>query len=89
MILTLSVHYTRVSDRPAVVRDRLPDKSLGLRAIRFVIVLQYSLTHLDRRFAGRLGIETRMAGRSIQVNEQTAYGGGHQALQMLLPALLP
>ena len=68
----------REVDHQAVVRDRLPDKTLGLRAIRLVIVLQYPLTHLGRRFAGRLGMETRMADGSIQVNEQTAYGGGHQ-----------
>src|SRR4029450_11265719 len=66
----------REVDHQVVVCDRLRDKTLGLRAIRLVIVLQYPLTHLGRRFAGRLGMETRMADGSIQVNEQTAYGGG-------------
>ena len=65
-------------DHQVVVRDRLPDESLGLGAIRLVIALQYPLTHLGRRFAGRLGMETRMADGSIQVNEQAAHSGSHQ-----------
>ena len=71
-------------------RDRRLDKTLGLGAIRLVIVLQYFLSHLGGCFTGRFGIETGMADGSIQVNEQTAYGGGYQAArQIFLPVLLP
>jgi hypothetical protein len=41
-------------------------------------MLHYPLTPLGMRFAGRFGMETRMTDGSIQVNEQTAYSGGHQ-----------
>src|SRR4030095_7334039 len=68
----------REVDHEPVVRNRLPNQPLGLRAIRLVLMLHYPLTHLGRCFAGRFGMETRMTDGSIQVNEQTAYSGGHQ-----------
>jgi hypothetical protein len=60
------------------VEPGLANQPLGLRAIRLVLMLHYPLTHLGRCFAGRFGMETRMTDGSIQVNEQTAYSGGHQ-----------
>ena len=62
----------------AVVRDCLADQTLRLRTIGLVVVLQYPLTYLGWRVTYRFEMETWMANGSIQVNKQTAYGGGHQ-----------
>ena len=65
-------------DNAAAVCNGLRDSALGFGAIRPVIMFHYLPAHRGGRIAGCFRVEVRVADRSIQVDQQTAYSGRYQ-----------